>query len=81
MGTFSFGLNIENLARSGKPRPLGRGAVTSNQQWITETRKNKGLKDWASWAEEQINARDPVYKVASGMSLPGQNEPVRDIEA
>ena len=44
-------------------------------------RKNKGLKDWASWAEEQINARDPVYKVASGMSLPGQNEPVRDIEA
>ena len=29
-----------------------------------------------SWAEEQINARDPVYKVASGMVLPGQNEPV-----
>jgi hypothetical protein len=31
-----------------------------------------------SWAEEQINARDPIYKVASGMSLPGQNKPVRD---
>jgi len=40
-------------------------------------RKNKGLKEWVSWAEEQINARDPVYKVASGMSLPGQNEPER----
>ena len=37
-------------------------------------RKNKGLKEWASWAEEQINARDPLYKVASGMELPGQRE-------
>ena len=40
-------------------------------------RKNKGLKDWVSWATEQINARDPIYKVASGMSLPGQNDPIR----
>ena len=44
-------------------------------------RKNKGLKDWVSWAEEQINARDPLYKVASGMSLPGQSEPVRPNES
>ena len=41
-------------------------------------RKNKGLNNWVSWAQEQINARDPIYKVASGMSLPGQNEPLRD---
>jgi hypothetical protein len=42
-------------------------------------RKNKEeLGGWISWAQEQINARDPIYKVASGMSLPGQNEPIRD---
>lgn len=42
-------------------------------------RKNKEeLGGWVSWAQEQINARDPIYKVASGMSLPGHNEPVRD---
>jgi hypothetical protein len=44
-------------------------------------RKNKGLKSWVSWAEEQINARDPLYKVASGMDLPGQSEPVRPNES
>ena len=43
-------------------------------------RKNKGLNNWVSWAQEQINARDPIYKVASGMSLPGQNEPQRPSE-
>jgi len=40
-------------------------------------RKNKGLENWVSWAQEQINARDPIYKVASGMDLPGQGEPIR----
>ncbi len=43
-------------------------------------KKNKGLEEWVSWAEEQINARDPIYKIASGMSLPGQNEPARGDE-
>ena len=55
-----------------------RGFVRTMKASPGVRRKNKGLKDWVSWAEEQINARDPIYKVASGMSLPGQNEPVRD---
>ena len=41
-------------------------------------RKNKRLNDWVSWAQEQINARDPILKVASGKGLPGQNEPIRN---
>ena len=42
-------------------------------------RKNRDdLGGWVSWAQEQINARDPIYKAASGMALPGWNEPVRN---
>lgn len=42
-------------------------------------RKNKDdLGPWVSWAQEQINARDPIYKVASGMILPGWNELIRN---
>jgi len=51
-------------------------AIKSNR--AVRSKNKEELGGWISWAQEQINARDPIYKVASGMSLPGQNEPVRD---
>jgi hypothetical protein len=54
-----------------------RGFVRAIKNNRSIRRKNKDLSEWVSWAVEQINARDPVFKVASGMSLPGQNAPIR----
>ena len=51
-------------------------AIKSNR--VVRRKNKEELSGWISWAQEQINARDPIYKVASGMSLPGLNEPVRD---
>ena len=56
--------------------------IESHTAWHlhTELPEWTGIDDEYRIAQEQINARDPIYKVASGMSLPGQNEPQRPSE-
>jgi len=69
---------LKGAAERWKELAVLREFVQAMQTSKGVARKNKGLTDWVSWAQKQINTRDPILKVASGKSLPGQNEPIRN---